>query len=158
MDENSPRPFFVYGTLLPEQPNYYVWGESVMAAAEAWLANGRLYDLGHYPMLIEEGKASVRGMVIFVERADYVDVLTRLDHLEGYDPAQPGACAYRRVARRVRLANGRSETAWVYVGQPQYVAEVAVVSGGDWAAYVTEMQKESLEWWRDVKSVSGLLD
>ena len=158
MIESSNRPFFVYGALLPGQPNYYVWGQAVLSEEQADLANGRLYDLGYYPMLIESGDKPVRGMLVEVAESEYAAVLARLDFLEGYDPAQPEACAYRRVRRNVRGVSGCVQSAWVYIGHPQYVVGKPAISGGDWLAYVGATAKESRRWWANVKSVSGLLD
>jgi gamma-glutamylcyclotransferase (GGCT)/AIG2-like uncharacterized protein YtfP len=158
MSKSSNRPFFVYGTLLPEQPNYYVWGEAIVFEEEGVLANGRLYDMGYYPMLIEEGDEPVTGMIVNVAETEYEAVLERLDHLEGYDPAQPEMCAYRRMLREVSGVNGRIVAAWVYIGQPRYAADKTIVPGGDWLAYVMAMAKDSHNWWTNVKSVSGLLD
>jgi gamma-glutamylcyclotransferase (GGCT)/AIG2-like uncharacterized protein YtfP len=52
-------PFFVYGTLLPGQPNYPLWAAAIRSEQPATLPNGRLYDmaqlgLGHYPLLVED--------------------------------------------------------------------------------------------------------
>jgi gamma-glutamylcyclotransferase (GGCT)/AIG2-like uncharacterized protein YtfP len=158
MSENSNRPFFVYGTLLPGQPNYYLWGEAAVTREQALLANSRLYDMGHYPMLIEAGNEPVKGLLVRVAEIDYMAVLGRLDYLEGYNPAQPDACAYRRVQRQVRGVNGAVQTAWVYIGRPRYVAGKPAIPGGDWLTYVRATAKESHSWWADIKSVSGLLD
>ena len=154
MQRISNRPFFVYGTLLPGQPNAFLWADVVVAQERAVLKNGRLYDLGHYPMLIEEGEAAV----LTVKDEAYADIMARLDHLEGYDPAQHDDCAYRRVAREVWLADGRSLTAWVYIGQLRYVAGVAPLEEGDWVAYAAAVKKQSSAWWAEIKTVSGLLD
>jgi gamma-glutamylcyclotransferase (GGCT)/AIG2-like uncharacterized protein YtfP len=158
MSESSNRPFFVYGTLLPGQPNYYVWGQAVVSEEQAVLANGRLYDMGHYPMLIEIGDRPVRGMLVDVAESEYAAVLARLDYLEGYDLAQPATCAYRRVRRKISGVSGCVRTAWVYIGRPQYVVGKPAISGGDWLVYVGATAKESRRWWANVKSVSGLLD
>ena len=158
MHEISNWPFFVYGTLLPGQPNAFLWVDGVLSQDQAVLPNGRLYDLGHYPMLIEEGDSPVQGMVLTIQPNMVAEIMARLDHLEGYDPEQHEACAYQRVAREVWLADGRSLTAWVYIGQPHYVAGLPAVDGGDWANYVTTMEKQSGEWWVNVRTVSGLLD
>ena len=110
MDVKSKQellPFFVYGTLLPGQPNAYLWGEAVAAQQTAVLPNGRLYDLGSFPMLVEEGEESVQGMLIWVRPAEYTAVVASLDELEGYDPAQPLASAYRRVRRAVQEITAR---------------------------------------------------
>lgn len=129
-------PFFVYGTLLPGQPNAFLWEGAVIDQETAVFPNASLYDMGSYPMLIEEGGAPVYGLVNHVAEAEYDAVLARLDWLEDYDPAQPDLPGYRRVAREVQMENGRSLRVWVYAGQPAAVRGLKSIPGGDWAAYI----------------------
>ncbi len=160
MDVKSKQellPFFVYGTLLPGQPNAYLWGEAVAAQQTAVLPNGRLYDLGSFPMLVEEGEEAVQGMLIWVRPAEYTAVVASLDELEGYDPAQPLASAYRRVRRLVKGSDGRSIPAWVYVGHSAALPDMQPISGGDWVSYVAATFRDIQQWWQDVQSVHGLL-
>jgi gamma-glutamylcyclotransferase (GGCT)/AIG2-like uncharacterized protein YtfP len=155
MDDDR-LPFFVYGTLLPGQPNAVLWGEAIEAQEKARLTGGCLYDMGSYPMLIEEGNTSVFGIVNVVSEAAYESVLARMDRLEGYDPKQPDETWYRRVAREVVLANGRSLKAWVYVGHPTAVRGMKPIPGGDWAAYTAQTFQDVEQWWQDVASVHSL--
>ncbi len=134
------RPFFVYGTLLPGQANASLWQGTAVWQQPAVLANGRLYSLGHYPMLVEEPGEDVKGVVIAIEPAAYARVLRRLDDLEGYIPHQPQNSYYQRVCRQVTLADGRTLLAWVYVGHRALVHNRPIVPGGDWAAYVRQAQ------------------
>lgn len=149
-------PVFVYGTLLPEQPNAYLWGSGIAALEPAVLEPACLYDMGHYPMLVEEGRGRVQGALVTVRAEVYTAVLARLDELEGFDPAQPAESAYRRLQRDVLLVDGRRVTAWVYVGDTPYVQGCAPIADGDWAAYVRERQSELGAWWSDVQTVRGL--
>lgn len=149
-------PVFVYGTLLPEQPNAHVWGGGIAALEPAVLERACLYDMGHYPMLVEEGAGRVTGALVTVRSQTYTAVLARLDDLEGFDPAQPEASAYRRLQRDVVLVDGRRVTAWVYVGGAPYVQDCERIEGGDWAAYVHERQADPGAWWSDVQTVRGL--
>jgi len=157
-------PFFVYGTLLPRQPNAYLWGDSVVNLGDAALAGCNLYDMGAYPMLVEEGVGEVVGMVNTVAEADYEAVMARLDRLEGYDPMQPDQIRYRRVVREVQVINASSEhgqssrslKVWVYIGHPTAVADLKPIPGGDWAAYSAKTFQDIDQWWRDVASVHHL--
>jgi gamma-glutamylcyclotransferase (GGCT)/AIG2-like uncharacterized protein YtfP len=155
MDEER-FPFFVYGTLLPEQPNAHLWGDAVMQSEKAMLAGGCLYDLGSYPMLVEEGDGMVTGVVQTVAEAEYGAVLMRLDQLEGYDPEQLDETWYRRVVRDVKLANGLSLQAWVYVGHKAAVQGLNPIPSGDWAAYTAKTFQNIEQWWRDVAFYHGL--
>jgi len=151
------RPFFVYGTLLPGQPNDYLWGEAIVSQQAATLAHGRLYDCGAFPMLVEEGPDSVIGCLISVQPEQYTAVLARLDELEGYDPDHPEASAYRRVQREVVGEDGRSYSAWVYLGHAAAMPGMSPIPGGDWRRYAATAFADMQQWWQDVQSVHGLL-
>jgi gamma-glutamylcyclotransferase (GGCT)/AIG2-like uncharacterized protein YtfP len=112
--------------------------------------------MGYYPMLIEEARGTVQGLLITLRRERYNQIVDRIDTLEGYDPSRPEANAYRRLQRPVRLENGQMEQAWVYAGRSIYVNEANLIHSGDWLRYLTAETKDIDAWWRDVKTVSGL--
>lgn len=152
----SPLPFFVYGSLLPGQMNDYVWGETVISQQVAVLANGRLHDLGDYPILLETGEGPVKGMLITVRDEDYTALLARLDEFEHCFPGQPEASDYVRVAREVMVegvdaasatdaTSATAVTAWVYVGQLPSESHCPLVPNGDWAAYVQAREQAPSE-------------
>lgn len=147
-------PIFVYGTLLPEQPNAFLWGSGIAEIETAVLQPATLYDMGHYPMLVEEA-GQVTGALVRVRPEQYTAVVARLDELEGFDPAQPEASAYRRLARGVRLADGREAMAWVYVGGTSFVQGCPRIDDGDWAAYIRARAPEMDSWWANVQTVRG---
>jgi gamma-glutamylcyclotransferase (GGCT)/AIG2-like uncharacterized protein YtfP len=128
-------PFFVYGTLLPDQPNFHVWAGTVVKREAAVFPNGRLYDLGAFPMLLEEGIGVVRGMVLTVDPKRYDQTLTALDQLEGCDPAAPERSFYLRRRRTVYLAHGEPVAAWVYLGRRAWVNGRQPVPHDSWLAY-----------------------
>lgn len=150
------RPFFVYGTLLPDQPNFTLWGSDIVAMEPGTLAGAHLHDMGHYPMMVTAVNQAVKGMIITVKSDAYTSVLQRLDNLEGYDPSKPEQCAYQRKIVDVMLADGRSQTAWTYFGQHQFVKGKPIVPGGNWHGYTQERQIELDDWWQTVSSVGGL--
>jgi gamma-glutamylcyclotransferase (GGCT)/AIG2-like uncharacterized protein YtfP len=158
MKMDKQLPFFVYGTLLPGQPNEYLWGEAVLAKGKAVMKNGRLYDFGHYPMLVEEGDGTVQGMLMFVREETYSDTLTRLDYLEGFEPSQPEESAYRRVVREVWGADGRSQLAWVYIGHSRYVEGLVALEDGNWVHYIENKIIQLNDWWKSIDSVAGKHD
>lgn len=152
----TERPIFVYGTLLPGQPNAYLWARAVLSQEPAVLENGRLYDMGFYPMLVETPGERVKGVALTLNPASYAAVLANLDELEGYNPQNPAQSAYRRECREVVLENGRRLHAWVYVGQPHHINGQMPVAGGDWAAYAAVKSREIADWWSSTTSVHGL--
>lgn len=151
-------PFFVYGTLLPGQPNAAVWEEAIVVQETAVLPGGHLYDMGSFPMLVvvEEETAVVVGKLIQVAATAYETVLARLDALEGYDPQTPAAAGYRRVARQVLVKNDDAERgqngrfAWVYVGQETAVRDLMPLPEGDWVAYSAKTAQAMAQWWREI--------
>ncbi len=149
-------PFFVYGTLLPDQPNFYLWGDGIVSMADGVLHNGRLHDLGNYPMLIEADNYQVHGKLIMVQADAYPKIVAQLDKLEGYDPEHPELCAYRRMPREVVGANGRLHNAWVYIGQEPYTFGMPLIESGDWATYIANQMEHIQAWWATIDSVADL--
>ncbi|WP_420643006.1 gamma-glutamylcyclotransferase family protein [Candidatus Leptofilum sp.] len=157
MPHDLQLPFFVYGTLLPNQPNFYLWGTDILTKQPATFKGGKLYDMGYYPMLVSaETSDVVQGIVITVAPTKYVVVQQRLDALEGYQPNRPDASGYRRRAVEVILANGRSQQAWVYLGQSELVVGKPIVANGDWAAHAAQNQPNLQTWWNRIQTVAGL--
>ncbi len=139
-------PFFVYGTLMPGQPNFAVWGNDVTRLETAVLPNSLLYDLGQYPMLVETGAGKVTGFLVHIHANAYQSLLTRLDWLERYDSNHPDQSLYHRLPRMVMIQGNRDIMAWVYVGNAAYVAGLEPIAGGDWAAYLAA-QPQGPPWW-----------
>ena len=155
-EQNFMHPFFVYGTLLPGQPNDYLWGDAITKTETAVFPNGILFDMGHYPMMIEQPDSRVQGRLITVKPASYATIVANLDALEGYDPAQPQTSPYRRVERAVLLENGRSASAWLYLGHPRYVVGLLPMKSNDWIAHVAVKQQQIRKWWATIDTVAGL--
>ena len=142
-------PFFVYGTLLPGQPNYDLWSDSIEDQKAAIFRNGRLIDLGYYPILFEGGENPVSGKVISIRAEDYQLIINRLDELEGYDQRKPEASLYRRVERQVTLEDNTRVDAWVYVGSPEMIIGGEIIDSGNWATYSQTKKNELAAWWND---------
>jgi gamma-glutamylcyclotransferase (GGCT)/AIG2-like uncharacterized protein YtfP len=102
---------FVYGTLrsdiLTASPEAQAACRLLRRAAVpegAATVRGRLYSLGPYPAFAQGGRTRVAGEVWRIRNPA---VLAALDRYEGP--------AYARKPTRVRLRDGRSVTAFVYV-------------------------------------------
>lgn len=157
MSEHKQLPFFVYGTLLPDQPNFVLFGEAITGMEPAIFQGGQLYDMGYYPMLVrDEAGTAVSGQLISVNPSEYEAVVQQLDVLEGYDPADLDNSEYHRLVVEVMVANGRTQTAWVYLGQARFVTDKPIIPDGDWAAHVAQNQPKLQEWWQDIDTVAGL--
>ena len=141
------HPFFVYGTLLPGQPNAFLWEHTVSQWQAARLPGAALYDLGHFPMCVVAPAGFVHGMLGYVQTDQYAVVTQRLDQLEGYNPAKPNASPYQRHIRDVTLNDGSTMAAWVYLGQSAYVAGREPIMGGDWLVHQAENLSSAQQWW-----------
>ena len=148
-------PFFVYGTLIPGQPNDHLWRSGIRGIETAVFTNGKLFDMGYYPMLVEWDGGTVRGKLISVANAVYEETLNRLDYLEGYFPDQPAESGYRRVKREVITQSERSVLSWVYVGRQDLARGSEFIPGGDWVGYVAGMRSRMDNWWKTIHTVSG---
>tara|TARA_Y100000588_G_scaffold152659_1_gene166798 strand:- start:1474 stop:1941 length:468 start_codon:yes stop_codon:yes gene_type:complete len=152
MDE---LPFFVYGTLLPEQPNYYLWKDSIEKMIPARIKDCQLFDMGHYPMLVQNEGKYVEGMLMYINSDDFGSVIKRIDNLEGYSPENHGNSAYNREMLDIEFNNGKVEKAWVYLGSIEFISNEKIVESGKWVNHISE-KKENMDWWKDTPTVAGL--
>ena len=150
-------PFFVYGTLIPDQPNYYLWKDSIVSTKDGLIKNYQLFDMGHYPMIVESEGNNVYGMLMYVKNENYTKVTKIIDNLEGYNPENHGSSAYNREIRDIELENGEAEKVWIYIGSEEYVKEENAVKGGNWVKHISK-KKGNLDWWENVNTVEGLHD
>lgn len=96
-------PFFVYGTLLPGEPNHdlFLLGRTAQERP-AVLHRALLYDGPGYPYAIE-GHGRVHGTLLVAAPGVYGELLGLLDHLEEFlGPGHPRNL-YERVVRDVEL-------------------------------------------------------
>lgn len=117
-------PFFVYGTLLPGEPNHDLFLRGRTAGERsAVLPRALLYEGPGYPYAIE-GHGRVHGTLLVAAPGVYGELLGLLDHLEEFlGPGHPRNL-YERVVREVELPApgaaeggeaGESVRAWVYL-------------------------------------------
>ncbi|MEU8704859.1 gamma-glutamylcyclotransferase family protein [Streptomyces sp. NPDC048565] len=99
MTEVEP-PFFVYGTLLPGEPNHdrFLRGRT-QEERPALLPGALLYEGPGYPYAIE-GHGTVRGALVTAAPGAYAELLAMLDGLEQYLGPDHPRNLYERVARR----------------------------------------------------------
>ncbi len=91
--------------------------------------------------------------MLWIRPADWPAVLTALDHLEGYDAADPDPL-FDRVVRAVETADGPVDC-WVYLAG-RLLAESGrpVLVGGDWVAHCTSLPQNQ-EHWRTIADSGG---
>ncbi len=115
---DAELPFFVYGTLLPGEPNHDLFLRGRTAEERpAVLPRALLYDGPGYPYAIE-GHGRVHGTLLVAAPGVYGELLGLLDHLEEFlGPGHPRNL-YERVVREVEprdSGGGGSVRAWVYL-------------------------------------------
>ncbi|WP_043264243.1 gamma-glutamylcyclotransferase family protein [Streptomyces sp. CT34] len=138
--EDERLPFFVYGTLRPGEANHARFLRGRTASEEPARIRGvLLYEGPGYPYAVAgPADAVVHGALVLPRAADYEDVRTALDRLEGYTPGAEGSGhnLYERVATEAVRADGGTVRAWVYLvaGPPaaRLRATGTPVAGGDW--------------------------
>jgi len=123
---------FVYGTLLSGagHPMGARLRRQARLVGEACI-QGRLYSLGRYPGLVETADAQglVHGEVYALNSP--AAALKWLDAYEGIVPGDHDQNDYERVERPVRLASGRTLTAWVYLYRKD-VQHLGAIPGSRW--------------------------
>ncbi len=135
-------PFFVYGTLLPGEPNHDLFLRGRTAGERpAVLPRALLYDGPGYPYAID-GHGRVHGTLLVAAPGVYGELLGLLDHLEEFlGPGHPRNL-YERVVREVELpGQGASEAgeparAWVYLAAAAVTRSLrtggVLIPGGRW--------------------------
>jgi len=116
---------FIYGGLMRGfDLHHYMMGATFIGQGRV---HGKLVTLGRYPGLID-GTGDVRGELY---QLDDPAQLEALDDLEEYDPERPEQSEYIRAVREVRLDDGRTCSAWVYVYNRD-AKDCPAIATGDW--------------------------
>lgn len=144
------NPIFVYGTLRQGQSNYKLLMQGrTQAEQPAYLYGARLFSMVSCPIAIEHDDIPnslqpdiapetpyLRGDLITVHPFHYDAMLQELDQFEEYYPYDPENSMYIREQREVILADQTRIVAWVYIGNPNFLAPShEFIPSGDWVAY-----------------------
>ena len=129
---------FTYGTLRPGQGNASLIDGLHATTREAVLAGYTLWANGRYgfPYARPAADGHVVGVVYGLHDEHSVEALDRLDMLEGYSPENVEASHYLRKTVQVRLGDGSTLEAFVYVANPRTVTGRDLVAiGADWTTW-----------------------
>lgn len=159
-------PFFIYGTLIPGQPNDHYLSEVIIYQEAAVFPNGLLYAFPTFPMLIEPADGNgmpIKGLIIEVDPSCYLETVQRLDQLEEYDATNPQESPYTREIRQVQTLTGKSIQVWTYIGKIELIPQAAfLIPSGDWVQYCIDSgaQDSMKSWWlaHGVDLLFGKLD
>ncbi len=139
MTGTTPAPgtcrfLFAYGTLMSQaggtmgraQRERLARETSVLAQAATF--RGRLFDLGRYPGLVDDGTPGVvHGEVR--EMLDPAKTLAWLDCYEGIVSGEHDHNEYERAQRQVMLGTGSPIMAWVYLYRKPTTGLVEIAEG-----------------------------
>jgi gamma-glutamylcyclotransferase (GGCT)/AIG2-like uncharacterized protein YtfP len=133
MTESSDY-LFVYGTLrlAARHPAHRLLDEGAERIGRGWL-QGRLYEISGYPGAVLSADPTDRIVGEFYRLSDPAAVLARLDDYEEAAGHFPPPREYRRCRAEVRLEDGRSVTAWVYLYN-RSTEHLRPIPGGDYCA------------------------
>ena len=92
----------------------------------------QLFDLGPYPALVP-GESTVVGQVAWVDDT----LLAQLDAIEEFHPQQQQRSEYLRARMSAQLANGQTESVWVYVFN-RSVEGATRIAHGDYLRHLRE--------------------
>lgn len=130
----NPDSLFVYGTLMNIELLKRLIGD-VSIKIEEGRVNGRLYNCGNFPILMESKDEYVHGKLLTIENLkEKIDIL---DRYEGYEKNNP-ECLFIRKKIEVTLKDNKKKIAWVYVGNPnsEYINKICVkenyIGSGSW--------------------------
>lgn len=134
---------FVYGTLMPHAGHPMgarLARESRLLGGAAM--RGRLFDLGRYPALVEDGSGEglVHGEVYALNSPSAS--LRWIDRYEGIIPGRESGSDYERVQRRASLETGGTILAWVYVYRAP-LTSARPIENGRWRAQALQRVRRS---------------
>jgi gamma-glutamylcyclotransferase (GGCT)/AIG2-like uncharacterized protein YtfP len=135
---NSPTHLFVYGTLMSTAAGDLGRDMRLRLRREARVVGaatlqGRLHDLGRYPVMVSSDDAAD---IVHGELLDIIDPVVTLPWLDDYEGIGRGAAhvdEYRRIETVSRLTAGGELAAWVYLfNRP--VTGLPRIRSGRWQA------------------------
>jgi gamma-glutamylcyclotransferase (GGCT)/AIG2-like uncharacterized protein YtfP len=142
MDKNKYLPVFVYGTLMEGFGNHsHFLHNNFDRKEEAILQGHVMMSLGGFPMIFESPSKSERDVIIgevyWIPKSRYLDVMGRLDSLEG-----EGYFYHRDIVMVTVQSNSEKKEieAWAYRGHSDRQIKNIVVSGS-WREHVASSKR-----------------
>lgn len=115
---------FVYGTLLPGQPNHGLLRGARLIGPARTRPRFTLYNYGPFPALSSRGKHAVKGEVYEVDAL----MLAALDRLEGHP----------RFYQRTSIALDRAGRVEAYLLPKERLAGRPIIESGCWRRHLKE--------------------
>lgn len=141
-------PVFVYGTLRTNQGNWsWALAGKTVQEMPARLDHAIMHDNnGGFPFVVRTDipGRSVVGDLMFIDPAQYDDVVRDLDRLEGYQGPNSPTNMYDRHTVKVTTEDGTIYEANTYLCSPRLyqgrVRHLPVVESGDWVTHVHSLR------------------
>lgn len=130
--KNNETPLFVYGTLLPGHPNFYIYvGARALVSTKPATLNGfALYKAGTVPIAQAYPGEKVKGKLLYLRPGHAEDVIAWVDILEFN-------AGYEKQKLPVATDDGSTEIAYVYTyPTAMNLRQLPTVPEGDWEAHV----------------------
>lgn len=128
--QSTPLPLFVYGTLLSDQPAFYLIAAHVVKSAPATVLGLTLHDAGHYPIAVP-GADHITGEVHWLRTAGYAALIKKLDIYEGAE--------YTRQRYQALLTADRQLVdVWVFVGILKHGKCFPLIADGNWRNWLNQ--------------------
>jgi gamma-glutamylcyclotransferase (GGCT)/AIG2-like uncharacterized protein YtfP len=132
-------PVFVYGTLRQGQSNAHRMSQIASLIDDAVVDGVAVFGADQlYPHAVERSGASTLGELVWLRpEIDHREAYRSLDEYEEFMWDRPWSSEYERVVRPVRLSNGDTVSAWLYLARGRVresLAEATPIPGGDWIA------------------------
>ena len=122
---------FVYGTLKISGGNAKSFDDQRLRVIPGIVWGFRMISLGGYPGAIKDPHHIIKGELHFYN--DIVDVLTRMDHIEGYDVLSPKSSLYTREIVTVETERGTYPAyMYIYNGSRRRTDKQYTVKSGEW--------------------------
>ena len=121
---------FTYGTLNPQHAPDEV--KSVVTGLIRYGEGsipGVLFDLGEYPGAVFDNSSGSEVFGTVFRLPDAANILSELDHYEGFDPGSPSTSLFVRKIRPVVLTTGENIECWVYEYNGKPVQERILADG-----------------------------
>jgi gamma-glutamylcyclotransferase (GGCT)/AIG2-like uncharacterized protein YtfP len=137
-EDTRPLPgerVFTYGTLMAGFSRRPLLGQAHLEGRGR--IRGSLYHFGDYPGVVLDDGGWVTGELYRVP--DLADRLGALDRAEWFDPEDESGSLYVRRPATVRLDDGTSREAWVYVYNERFGPAPQCgprIESGDWRAHL----------------------
>ncbi len=138
-DEGERLPMFVYGSLRTGEFNWekYLKGRTLKEVPA--VMPGHVMFGATYPyILAAESDQKIIGNLVYLDPANYAEIMEAVDGLEGYDP-ETNQGDWLRVIREAVYTDPAGQEqrvrAWVYYGNPELLHEeeaYTAIESGDW--------------------------